>query len=379
MTEPRRRDVVFTFSYETWDDAVHRGMMRPPDRIVTSLLRSPRVDRLLVVNPYRSRLSRIAQRPSAPFPTTNRTSLVTPTRLRRRDPTSTVALERTYARYGAEVRRFARRRGLVDPVMITTHPLVAGFAGGDWPGEVLYFGRDDWASSPARRRFWPAYRAAYARIAADQVRVATVSQQILDRIGPTAASAVIPNGIDPAEWIGPLPAAPAWLHTLPRPIALYTGTIDSRLDVPGLVDLAHQIPHVTFVLLGPTSDIAHVAPVAGVRNIVVHSGVGRDELIAATRNVDVALVAHVRSPLTEAMSPLKAYEYIAAGLPVVSTDLPPMHLLSEFAAFAPSVSAFAPLVGAAIAAGRIDESRRLDFVERNSWSARHDALFDLVF
>ena len=46
-------DFVFTFSFETYADAARRGMMRPPDRIVMSLMGSPQVDRLLVANPFR--------------------------------------------------------------------------------------------------------------------------------------------------------------------------------------------------------------------------------------------------------------------------------------------------------------------------------------
>lgn len=379
MRDRETRDVVFTFSYETWDDAMHRGMMRPPDRIVTSLLRSRRVRRLLVANPFRSAASVALRRGGDSFPKTELARLVTPTRLRRTDPASDAALRRTYARYGTKLGRAAARAGLQHPVVITTHPLVAGFGDLGWADGVLYFGRDDWASSPARRHFWPAYRSAYERIAEGGVRVATVSEQILERIRPSAPSAVMPNGIDPLEWQGGKPSVPAWLDAIPGPRAIYTGTIDSRLDVPGLLALSRQRPDVSFVLLGPVADREHVRPLDKVANVFMHPSVGHAELVSATRNADVALVAHVRSPLTEAMSPLKAYEYVAAGLPVVSIDLAPMRLLAEYVYFAPTVEGFGKPLTEALEAGRLAEERRIEFLERNSWSARHEVLFDLIF
>ena len=55
-------DVVFTFTFETYSDAVERGMNRPPDRLLGTLLEHPRVDRLLVANPFRSAVNRAAKR-----------------------------------------------------------------------------------------------------------------------------------------------------------------------------------------------------------------------------------------------------------------------------------------------------------------------------
>ena len=79
------------------------------------------------------------------------------------------------------------------------------------------------------------------------------------------------------------------------------------------------------------------------------------------------------------MSPLKAYEYIAAGLPVVSVDLEPMRLLHEHVRFAPTVAEFGPAIAEALQHGVLPESARSAFLAQNSWAARHEALFHLAF
>lgn len=245
-TGPRRAaDFVFTFSYETYSDAVRRGMMRPPDRILASLMRSPEVRRLLVADPFRW-LPRVAATPlldrDVRFPPGRRMSLHRPVRMRRDDPTDLGAVDTAYRSYDRSLHRAARRLELVLPYVLTTNPLVAGFAPFEWASEVTFFARDDWSSSPAREAYWPAYRAAYRRISESGRPVAAVSEEIIDRIAPTGPSAVVPNGVEPSEWLGPLPPAPAWLDTIPGPRAVYVGTLDSRLDVPGIVNLATRCP-----------------------------------------------------------------------------------------------------------------------------------------
>lgn len=381
MTGQRPRDVVFTFSYETYADAVARGMMRPPDRILQSLLRSEEVDGLLVANPFRAAAGvalRRLRRAEPAFPTWPRQRLVTPMRLRRHDPTSLRGIVRTYRAYDARLRRAADELGLSHPAVITTNPLVAAFCPFAWASAVTYFGRDDWLSYEGRRAYWPAYAAAYRQISEAEVAVAAVSAQIVERIAPRGPHLVVPNGVEPAEWTGPRPPAPAWLAEIPRPRAIYVGTLDERVDLEGVAALAAARPELQIVLLGPSSDPHYVDPLRVHPNVHVHPGVGRDEVVAALRNSDLSLLAHRRTPLTEAMSPLKVYEYLAAGLPVVSVDLPPVHGIDERVLFASSTATMGAAVDAALALGPAAEEERLRFVDDNSWAARHRAILALT-
>ena len=377
------RDVVFTFSYETWDDAVHRGMMRPPDRLAAALLADPELRRVIVANPFRWLPSLVARRVlhrDAPFPSDPHARLVQPWRLRDRiDPVDLGALEARYRAYGKALGRAAGADGMRGPVVLTTNPLVAGLAGIDWAERVVYFGRDDWLSYPGRSAFWPAYAEAYARMARDGIPVAAVSQQIVDRIGPTGPHAVVPNGVEVGEWTGPAPEPPGWFASIQGPRAVYVGTIDDRLDVAGVARLATERPQVSFVLVGPIPDPELVAPLAPLENVVVHPGVGRRELVAVLRNAQAALVAHRVTALTEAMSPLKAYEYLAAGVPVLSVDLPPMRGIDDRVILSPDVAGSAAQLDATLALGRASEADRLRFVQSNSWASRHKAVFDLLF
>ncbi|GGE98647.1 glycosyltransferase [Mycetocola zhadangensis] len=367
-------DVVFTFSYETWTDAVTRGMMRPPDRLLSRLFDSPAVDRLLVANPFRwlpSHAVRSLARSQSRFPATPTRVQHTPLRLRRSDPEGVSAVARDYRAYDRSLERASKQLGQTDPVVISANPIIAGFAPFDWAAGTTFYARDDWLSSPARQGYWPAYREAYRRIAARGLGVAAVSAQVLERINPQGPSAVVPNGVEPAEWQGPVPPEPAWLAGIPRPRALYVGTLDSRLDVDGLATLARRRPDLSIILLGPQPEGGYLAAINGIRSISVHPSVGRTELVAAMRNVDVCLLAHRATPLTEAMSPLKVYEYLAAGCPVLAIDLPPVRRIDERVLLTSTVADFADRLDEALALGPAAEAERLRFVSENSWASRH--------
>ena len=69
---------------------------------------------------------------------------------------------------------------------------------------------------------------------------------------------------------------------------------------------------------------------------------------------------------------------LAAGLPVVASDLPPMRDVDPRVALVGSGDGYAAAVEAALARGRAGENERIAFIAEHSWRARHDRLLDLA-
>jgi teichuronic acid biosynthesis glycosyltransferase TuaH len=374
-------DVVFCFSYLTWQAVSQQGGFHSEARFARTLISHERVRRLLVCNTMRSLPRKLVgerlARGRGAFPADERRGLLEPVRLRRREPVSIGGIERSMAAYDRALRRGAARMGLKDPVVITSHPLIAGFAELAWARAVTFYATDDWSAYPPARRWWPAYRESYARVRARGRGVGAVSPALLERLAPTGPSEVVPNGLEPAEWVGAA-QPPAWVGELPQPLLLYAGTLDSRLDVPGLLALARARPDATILLVGPLVDPGHLEALCAVANIEIRPPLGRTELTGLVRSADVGLIPHVRSPLTSAMSPLKLYEYLGAGLPVVATDLDPVRGVSPRVVLVPEGGDLLAAVDTALALGHADEDERLAFIEANTWRARHDRLLDLA-
>ncbi len=382
--EDARRDVVFTFSFVSWQAAARRGWFMPEDRLAKALVSHRRVRRVLVCDLMRSlpvKLLRDLFTPAGQgdeFPAGERAQLVQPLRLRRHDPTSLRGVARMAAAYDRVLARAVARAGLREPALITAHPLLAGFAECAWARAVTYYAIDDWAASPTHRRWWPAYRESFAALRIRRRRVAAVSAPLLERLAPTGPAAVIPNGLLPSEWIGD-PTPPAWQRDLLRPLLLYVGTLDARLDIPALLAIARARPEATVVLAGALLDAEHLAPLRAEPNVEIHSQLSRAAVTGLIRVADVGLIPHLRSSLTEAMSPLKLYEYLAGGLPVVAVDLRPLRGVSPRVLLVGQGRGYPAAVDAALALGPARENERLTFVQTNSWESRHEQLLDLAF
>ncbi len=373
-------DVIFTFSYVTWDGAVARGMSFAQDRLLQTLLASPQVRRLLVANPFRSMPRALGRRVlggDAPFPAGDRVALCSPLRLGRRDPTDVRALQRSYARYDRCLRRAAARLGLERPAVVTMHPLIAGFTPLEWAGPVTFYASDDWTQAPAYRPWWPAYREAYARVRTLGRGLCAVSSAIIERLGPQGPFAVVPNGVDPGEWTVPA-LAPAAVTATPSPRILYVGTLDERLDVPAVLATARAFATGSVLLAGPVTNPGHLAPLREQANVRFLGRVARDRVPSLMRAADVAVIPHRRTGFTRAMSPLKAYEYLAAGRPVAAADLPPLRQVDDRVVLVGEGEDFVAGVRAALALGPASESARMSFVTANSWASRHERVLDLV-
>jgi teichuronic acid biosynthesis glycosyltransferase TuaH len=372
------RDVIFVLYSRSWAAAVADGQSFSEARLAAALPDDPRVARVLLVNPYRSVAARAWRllRPRYPEPPQReRVQVHEPLRLRRSDP---VDSRRTTRRYEASLRRAASRLGLERPAVITANPLLAGFGAFDWAGQVTFYAWDDWTSDFNRPHLVPGFNESFAEVRTKRRRVCAVSEAVLERIGPTGPHAVIPNGLEPAEWrdIG---APPGWFIRLPRPRLLYVGSLDDRIDVEQVAEVAGAYPDGSVVLVGPLQDEAHFAAVRERPNVVIRAGlVPRPDVVRLVGAAEVCLIPHVGNRLTEAMSPLKLYEYLAAGRPVAAVDLPPIAAVEGRVALAPAGGDLAPAVAQALALGPAPEAERLQFVARHAWSRRFDELLTIA-
>jgi len=368
------RDLVFGFWHETWASAVERQFM-PPDRLATSLLMHDAVGRLIVANPFRSGPTQLARyvmgRRQAQFPSSVAARLFSPMRLRREDGTDRPALERTYRDYDQRLESAAKKLGLDRPALITTNPFHAAYAPLEWAGPVTYYGWDDWVALPVLDRWRSSLEDAYSCIRARGHRVCAVSQPLLDRLDPIGPGVVTPNGITPAEWQPPWASSPA-MRSLPGPRMLYVGAIHNRLDLSAFAELSRAFASGSIVVVGPVADQAVLASLRMLSNVHIWGALPRREIAGLIRDADVCLMPHLKNALTVSMSPLKIYEYCAAGRPSVATDLPPVRNIHQAVHLVEEGGSFPATVARALEYGPMPEDQRHNFVVENAWSRRHD-------
>jgi glycosyltransferase involved in cell wall biosynthesis len=138
------------------------------------------------------------------------------------------------------------------------------------------------------------------------------------------------------------------------------------LDAELLAHLARRFRHGSLVLLGKQAmDLEVLRRLPNV-HLLGHKPYA--ELPAYCKGFDVALVPFPRNEVTRHANPLKVREYLAAGLPVISTPVPEVEALGQCHIGA-TPDAFCAAVEAALA----DPGpclRRSDAIRGESWEAR---------
>ena len=106
-----------------------------------------------------------------------------------------------------------------------------------------------------------------------------------------------------------------------RPVAGYVGVIDERVDLDLVADLAAALPDWDVRMVGPVAKI-DPSSLPAAPNLSYPGAVAYAELPSALAEFDVALMPFALNEATRSISPTKTLEYLAAGLPVISTRVP---------------------------------------------------------
>jgi glycosyltransferase involved in cell wall biosynthesis len=196
--------------------------------------------------------------------------------------------------------------------------------------------------------------------------VVVTSQALFEKLAPhNPHCRIVRNGCDP-EHFGP---AVARGRSGERPVVGFFGGIHDWFDVPLVCSLAKQRPGWDIWLIGDTYR-AQVDPLRTFPNVTFFGEVCYDELPRLVSFFDVGIIPFRVTPLTEATNPVKVYEMLAAGLPVVAVDLPELRPLRPWVSLASTPEELATRVDEALAEPPETRLQRRQFALRHSWVER---------
>lgn len=156
-----------------------------------------------------------------------------------------------------------------------------------------------------------------------------------------------------------------------RPIIGYYGAIAEWFDIKLLTEVAKDNPQWAFELVGSTRG-CDITQASRLPNVTFHDEVSYAVLPEYLYTFDVCLIPFKRVPLTECTNPVKIYEYLAAGKPVVATPLPELQGIGDIIHLASTPAEFAEKISAALADAQNEDSakRRRDWAQQHIWKHR---------
>lgn len=252
----------------------------------------------------------------------------------------------------AQIRRAvgAVRRGADQPVQVWSFAPDADFIAEAFSPEcVVYYcvdefsgfeGCDAESTALAERRM----------IAAADVVIATSSQLCESKSRLTDQVHLVRHGVDYDHFRR---AVDGWLETPPPirslagPMIGFVGLVDHWVDAELLAATARSLPDVHVVVVGEVRIDA--SELDGLANVHFVGRQPYDVLPNYLARFNAGLIPFVRSELTENVNPIKLREYLAAGLPVVSTDLPEVRRFGAHVLIADDHASFAAACRRAIA------------------------------
>lgn len=202
---------------------------------------------------------------------------------------------------------------------------------------------------------------------------------------------LLPNAAELALFRDAAPAAE--LRDLPRPVVGFFGAFADWLDLDWIAESARRFPQWSFVYVGREGFARAEArrrwwALRDIPNVHVLSQVGPPALARLVAGFDVCTLPFRESALTRAMNPVKVYEALAAGKPVVAPDLPELRPFSErglVATWRDREESFRLLEAASREGGEGGEGSaeervraRRAFAAENTWSPRVDRLDELL-
>jgi teichuronic acid biosynthesis glycosyltransferase TuaH len=310
---------------------------------------------------------------------------------------TTAALVRLQTRWAL------RRLGIQPFAVVATYP---GDLLGYWGGNVVnvFYGTDDYVAGAELMGLSAHHQLQQEiRIVGQADVVAAVSPQLAERwAGFGASPVVIPNGcwpIKPGKRAAPPGSAlpePA-LPALPHPVVGLIGQLSDRIDLSVLNAIADA--GFSLVIVGPLAprwDQQRFKELASRPNVHYTGPVPAEAVPSYLAAIDIGITPYRDTSFNRASFPLKTLEYLGAGVPVVSTDIPAarwlradltrpeqarwadrvMVLASDSADFVNAVRRIAASGSPAEEATRA--SQCIAFADRHTWDRRANSFASVI-
>lgn len=271
-----------------------------------------------------------------------------------------------------QVKRAMRKLGFRRPINFIFNPAAAVVAGALGEDQIIYYCVDEYTA------FSGVSSGSLAELEQQVMRRADlviVSADLLyqSKVPFNPRTVIVRHGVDFDHFrkaLDPQTIVPAEIARLPRPVIGFFGLIADWVDLELMAYVAKKFPQGSMVLLGKATTDTNV--LEQVPNIHLLGRKPYEALPSYCKGFDVALMPFRINELTLNANPLKVREYLAAGLPVVSTPIPEVEVLG-LCRIAGNPDAFVREVQSALADPGPSE-KRSRAVRGESWDSKVDEI-----
>ncbi len=288
-----------------------------------------------------------------------------------------------------ELKRIEKILNLKNIVFWSYNPLFTDFVGKLNEHLFVFDAVDNWSEHPSYTKLVKKNKiiANYKFIAEKASVIFTVSESmksLFNDFGRTGDVYWVPNGVDYDHFNNPnLTDKANELDAVTKPIIGYLGTIEERVDFDLLAQIAIHNPDKELVLCGPIwpsvkSEIEQ--KLHQHKNVRFLGRVNYEMAPSYLHSFDVAIIPHKLTHFVNSMNPMKLYDYLACGLPIVTTNGAGVDVFKNHIYIAQNTEGFLASINKALSE---DESKkqleRQIAVKSHTWQKRADVMTKIIY
>jgi len=265
------------------------------------------------------------------------------------------------------------------------HPSLAPYADSVPHDYLVYHAYDLYSSTPGWHAADDAAEAAMVRRADLIIASSTAIADHLRSVGGREVC-FVPNGVDFDRFsVAAEMAAPADIASIPHPRVGYVGSINPKVDFDLLIELTSRRRDWNWVIVGREVALEGTShekwrQLQSQPNVYALGNKSAVDVAGYTAALDVGLLCYrVDGTWAKGIYPIRLHEHLAAGLPIVSADVPAVREFPEVVFVASSADQWEAAIESALA-GRGPGTRELrqQTARANTWDCRVNQLERLI-
>jgi glycosyltransferase involved in cell wall biosynthesis len=282
------------------------------------------------------------------------------------------------------VKRFIKKRKLDNFVVWLNHPHQADYVSLFMDRLICYDCMDSWSDfNLGREKELIEKEEDYILSKVDVVFAS--SQLLLERMRKRCKQVyLIPNAAEVEHFAQAVKrnlSVPPDLKNLKKPRIGYLGTVAEWHDLELIGFAAGKRKDFNFVFIGPIGSTADISHYRKIPNLHFLGGKPYEILPNYLQHVDVCILPFRTGDFAKSIDPVKAYEYLAAGKPVVATDMPELHKFGNLIKIARDKQQFVELLDICIEeinTGKHDPDAGLKMIANHSWQNRGQQIENIL-
>lgn len=163
-----------------------------------------------------------------------------------------------------------------------------------------------------------------------------------------------------------------------KPRLGYVGWISQRTDIELMRHIALTRPNYILIVAGPDENgLLESSGIVDLPNVEYIGSIPQNQVPDFLRYLDVCLIPHKDNAYSRSMSPLKLFQYLASGRPVVSTRVAGTEKWESFILLADSYDAFVENIDKTLLSDNQDKSlSRITAVKKENWDSKVSTMLD---